>query len=75
MSMSLRSLLLGAAMTAAATAAELAPVADFGENPTNIQMFQYVPDTLGESPAIIVNVSHLEPQIMWTTRRTPSTSR
>lgn len=51
-------LLLGAMAGAGAMAAELRAVSDFGENPTNIEMYEYVPDTLADQPAIIVNVSY-----------------
>lgn len=54
-------LVLGAMAVAGATAAELRPVSGFGDNPTNIEMYEYVPDNLAESPAIIVNVSYAVP--------------
>jgi hypothetical protein len=37
--------------------ASLQAVASFGTNPTNIQMYIYVPDKLATKPAIIVAVS------------------
>ena len=43
--------------------ASLTQVTNFGENPTKIQMFEYVPDKLAESPAIIVNVRGPSPAI------------
>lgn len=49
---------LGSVMASVVTAAELRQVSNFGENPTNIQMYEYVPDALAEKPAIIVNVSY-----------------
>ena len=50
-------------MASVAAAAELRQVTNFGENPTNIQMYEYVPDTLAENPAVIVNV-RLHPAAM-----------
>ena len=55
--MSFSQLFLGATMALGAAAAQLRQVTNFGENPTNIQMYEYVPDQLAEKPAIIVNVS------------------
>lgn len=49
-------LLLGAMAVTRAMAAELRADSDFGENPTNIEMYEYVPDTLADQLAIIVNV-------------------
>lgn len=54
-------LVLGAMAVVGATAAELRPVSNFGDNPTNIEMYEYVPDNLAESPAVIVNVSYAGP--------------
>lgn len=54
-------LALTAIAVAGVTAAELRPVSDFGENPTNIEMYEYIPDTLADSPSIIVNVSYTAP--------------
>lgn len=48
------------ALTASATmamGASLQRVTSFGANPTNIQMYIYVPDKLATNPAIIVGVS------------------
>ena len=56
--MHLPGLSIAATMASLTLAAELRQVSDFGENPTNIQMYEYVPDTLAEQPAIIVNVSY-----------------
>lgn len=57
--MRLQVLSIAAAMASGAFAAQLQQVTSFGENPTNIQMYEYVPDTLGDGAPIIVNVSHL----------------
>ena len=49
---------LGLAATAATSlGASLQQVDTFGANPTNIQMFIYVPDNLAPNPAVIVAVS------------------
>lgn len=40
-----------------ASAASLAQVSNFGENPTSIQMYIYVPDNVSANPAVIVAVS------------------
>lgn len=37
-------------------AADLTQVTDFGENPGNDEMYIYVPDTLAESPAVVLAV-------------------
>ncbi|KAK2769978.1 hypothetical protein FQN53_005792 [Emmonsiellopsis sp. PD_33] len=42
------------ALASTAAAADLTPVTNFGDNPTNVEMYIYVPDTLAENPAIIV---------------------
>jgi acetylxylan esterase len=39
--------------------AKLEKVAEFGENPSKINMYIYVPDKVAEKPAIIVAVSTL----------------
>lgn len=41
--------------------ARLEQVTNFGDNPTRIQMYIYVPDKLATKPAIIVAVSHIKP--------------
>jgi poly(3-hydroxybutyrate) depolymerase len=51
--------LLAAAQMAAA--AKLDKVADFGSNPTKINMYIYVPDKVAAKPAIIVAVGALFP--------------
>lgn len=54
----MRSSILGSIVSAAcALGASLQPVSNFGENPTNIQMYIYVPDNVASSPPIIVAVS------------------
>lgn len=65
---------IAATTASVAVAAELRQVSDFGENPTNIEMYEYVPDTLADQPAIVVNVSqpdHLF-HVSQMTRRTMS---
>ncbi|KAK2787845.1 Feruloyl esterase B [Onygenales sp. PD_12] len=52
--MLLYSLLTLACSAASTWAASLEQVSDFGENPTNIRMFTYVPDNVAANPAIIV---------------------
>ncbi|KAK2802089.1 hypothetical protein FQN50_007453 [Emmonsiellopsis sp. PD_5] len=42
------------ALTSTAAAADLTPVTNFGDNPTNVEMYIYVPDTVAENPGIIV---------------------
>lgn len=37
--------------------AALTTVADFGDNPTNLEMQIYLPDNLAEKPAVVVAVS------------------
>lgn len=44
------------AVTGSALGASLQAVTNFGTNPTNIQMYIYVPDKLAAKPAIIVAV-------------------
>lgn len=55
--MFLRTFLGLAATAATGLAASLQQVNSFGANPTNIQMFIYVPDKVAANPAIIVAVS------------------
>nr|API68922.1 feruloyl esterase B1 [Thermothelomyces thermophilus] len=50
----LRSLTKMAAMAGLAAGASLQPVTNFGDNPTGLQMYVYVPDKVAVSPAIIV---------------------
>jgi hypothetical protein len=38
--------------------ASLQRVSDFGENPTGINMYIYVPDNVAANPAVIVAVSN-----------------
>jgi hypothetical protein len=40
-----------------ALSASLVRVPDFGSNPSNAQMYIYVPDKLASNPAIVVAVS------------------
>lgn len=42
------------ARRAAATPSRLRPVAEFGSNPGNLRMYEYVPQTVGPSPALVV---------------------
>jgi hypothetical protein len=51
------SLLVLMALAALSFGASLVQVEDFGVNPTNIDMYIYVPDKLATKPAIIVAVS------------------
>ena len=46
-----------AALFGLACGASLQQVADFGQNPTKINMHIYVPDKLANSPAVVVAVS------------------
>ncbi|MGP3966718.1 extracellular catalytic domain type 1 short-chain-length polyhydroxyalkanoate depolymerase [Streptomyces sp. 6N223] len=46
--------LAGFALPTSASAAELVEVTDFGDNPGNLQMHVYVPDSAPASPAIVV---------------------
>lgn len=55
--MFLRTFLGLAATAATGLGASLQQVNSFGSNPTNIQMFIYVPDKVAAKPAIIVAVS------------------
>jgi len=54
--------MLGSVLTAVVATASLAmgaslqAVTGFGKNPTNIQMYIYVPDKLAAKPAVIVAV-------------------
>ncbi|KAH9902140.1 Alpha/Beta hydrolase protein [Xylariomycetidae sp. FL2044] len=50
----LASLTSTASFQSVAHAAALTRVADFGANPTNLEMYIYVPDTLAESPPVII---------------------
>jgi len=57
-------MMLGSLFTVVATAtlalgASLQAVSSFGKNPTNIQMYIYVPDKVAAKPAIIVAVGLL----------------
>jgi acetylxylan esterase len=47
------------ATTTTVTAAQLKQVTGFGTNPTNLQMYIYVPDKLADSPPVIVGVSFI----------------
>ncbi len=51
------SLLVLMALAAISLGASLVQVEDFGANPSNIDMYIYVPDKLATKPAIIVAVS------------------
>ena len=42
------------APAAAAPAASLTQVTNFGDNPSNLQMYEYVPDTVQQHPAILL---------------------
>ena len=55
--MKLFSFITSAAFASVALGATLKPVTSFGENPTSIQMYIYVPDKLATKPAVIVAVS------------------
>jgi acetylxylan esterase len=44
------------ALAGLAASASLQQVTDFGNNPSKINMFVYVPDKLAEKPAVIVAV-------------------
>lgn len=51
---------LGLAATAATClSASLQEVTNFGDNPSNIQMYIYVPDQLAANPPVIVAVRNL----------------
>jgi acetylxylan esterase len=49
-------LIAGLAVASPASAAALQEVTDFGDNPSGIRMFLYVPDTVTADPAIVVGV-------------------
>lgn len=49
------------ATAAMASAAQLQQVTNWGDNPTNIQMFIYVPDRVAANPAVIVAVGNIPP--------------
>ncbi len=51
------SLLVLTALAALGFGASLVQVVDFGDNPTKIDMYIYVPDKLVIKPAVIVAVS------------------
>lgn len=53
----LQSLTKLAALAGLASGASLQPVSNFGDNPTGLQMYIYVPDNVAASPAVIVAVS------------------
>lgn len=53
----LQSLTNIAALAGLAQSASLQQVSNFGDNPTGLQMYAYVPDKLAASPAVIVAVS------------------
>ena len=55
--MLLRSLLGLAAAAATTLGASLQQVTNFGNNPTKINMYIYVPDKVATKPAVIVAVS------------------
>ncbi len=54
--MQLFSLISLAALASQAFGASLKQVTNFGENPSSIQMYIYVPDKLAAKPAVIVAV-------------------
>ncbi len=47
-----------------ALSAKLEKIADWGDNPSKINIYIYVPDKVATSPAIIVAVSTLPPPLM-----------
>ncbi|KAI1334742.1 Alpha/Beta hydrolase protein [Xylariaceae sp. FL0016] len=53
-SLSLYRLFAAAAWIAAVSAASLTKVSDFGENPTKLSMYVYVPDKLAAKPPVII---------------------
>jgi acetylxylan esterase len=57
--MLLRNLFGLVATATSALSASLQRVNDFGNNPTKIYMYIYVPDKVAAKPAVIVAVSHL----------------
>jgi acetylxylan esterase len=48
----------GVALAPQASAASLVQVSNFGANPTNLQMYEYVPNTVAAHPAILVAVHY-----------------
>lgn len=48
--------LIAVMMPRAASAAQLTQVANFGNNPSNLQMYIYVPDNVGPDPALVLGV-------------------
>lgn len=60
-----RSMFVLAASAAVASCASLEQVTNFGANPTDIQMFIYVPDEVVTSPAVIVAVSLNTTRLAW----------
>jgi hypothetical protein len=54
--MGLRFFLTALCAVSLASGAELRQVTEFGENPTKIQMYEYVPEKVADSPPVIVNV-------------------
>lgn len=58
----LRKILSLAATAAVGLCASLQQVQNWGNNPTRIQMYIYVPDRVATSPAIIVAVSTIRAQ-------------
>ena len=55
--MVLHSIFILACSMALALGASLQQVSNFGENPSNIRMYIYVPDNVAANPAVIVAVS------------------
>lgn len=55
-----RSLFWFATSAATCLAASLQEVTNFGDNPTNIQMYIYVPDQLAANPPVIVAVRYIQ---------------
>lgn len=55
--MLLHSLSILACSAALALGANLQQVSNWGDNPSNIRMFTYVPDNVAANPAVIVAVS------------------
>ena len=54
-----RSLISLAAAVVVGLCADLEQVTNFGDNPTDIDMYIYVPDNLAASPPVIVAVCQL----------------
>lgn len=50
------SLLVHASLAVTTLAASLTQVSNFGNNPSSIQMFTYVPDKRATNPAVVVSV-------------------